>query len=556
MMRVIPSESCSNTMATIPPTLSSVLSSFTYQSYNSIDSVFRRYNCNGDDDMGVEDDDFSLQLPVPSSVVSSSMVPSSIVPLSIVSSSLLPFTPADFVGDPSNRCYSPITSGISVAIKTEPSSPPMVVLPKKKYSTHTSELHDRPRRKHYSRDSKCSKTLTKNSSTGTTTGIATVTIIPTIIPRTPKRKLPMASSRSKKRTKTNIATMKRTTVAVATARGGGKDSPKMRNGGGAAKHEGNDETDTDDDGPATKKHRTNRRITTIQRCTSEQMSNPNTTAGVAASMQSSVLDDWQRQFLKFITYPSDHILTRTGTMVPLRKTVTWGRQKVLWTTTTTKDGEPIVMHQRRCKIPARMGGNHISQRLVVQAALATVQQALVETDHHYNNVGLGTLESSSLLNTVARSDESVSDDELFAVGEFTEFESNNTKKAPNKGSELLMIRRNNEEALWFHGGTNTNQRFGSWLQNERAAYRKQQVEPNATGRNMKAAASNQRQPPGHRSKNHKKCAHVQLSESEKDERYMRYQESFHFHLLELVGMDLQSIPPDETVFHGKYCKPL
>ncbi len=591
MMRFIPSESCSNTMTTIPPTLSSVLSSFTYQSYNSIDSVFRRLNYNGDD-MGVDDDDFSVQLPVPSSILSSSIVPSSIVsssivpslivsssivPLSIVSSSLLPFTPADYDGclnsynqnsnsDLSDRCHTHITSGMSVAVKIESSSPPMAVLPKKKYRTHTFELHDQPRRKYYSRDSKISKTTTKNSTAATATGVTMVTIIPTIVPTTPKRKLPMASSRSKKRTKANITNigkpsdmMKLKTAAITTVRSGDNSSHKMRNGRGAAKNKDDDDTDTDDNGPATKKNRTNR-ITTIKRRTSEHVSNPNTAAAVSAPIQSSVLDDWQRQFLKFITYPSDHILTLTGTMVPLRKTIVWGRQKVVWTgtrntTMTAKDGEPIVTHQRRYMIPARMGGNHLSQQLVVKAALATVQRAVVETDHHYNNVGLRTSESSFLQNTVARSGKCVSDAEMFAVNDFTEFETINTsKKAPNKMSELLMIRRNKEEALWFHGGTNTNQRFGEWLKNERAAYRKQQLEPKA--RNIQAAASNQRHPPGHRRKDRKNCAHVQLSKSETDERYKRYQESFQFHLLELVGMDLQSVPPDDTIFHGKYCKPL
>ena len=50
-------------------------------------------------------------------------------------------------------------------------------------------------------------------------------------------------------------------------------------------------------------------------------------------LESSVsLDEWQQQFLQFITYPSDHVHTRTGTKVSLRDTIVWGRQKVLWTT--------------------------------------------------------------------------------------------------------------------------------------------------------------------------------------------------------------------------------
>jgi hypothetical protein len=97
-----------------------------------------------------------------------------------------------------------------------------------------------------------------------------------------------------------------------------------------------------------------------------------------------------------------------------------------------------------------------------------------------------------------------------------------------------MIRRNEEQALWFHGGTSMNQSFGEWLQNERESYREHQ-----------SVLFHQNKPTSTKDT---------LSSSDMEEGYNRIQRSFQYHLLELSGMDLRSVPHDSTLFIGKYYK--
>ena len=315
------------------------------------------------------------------------------------------------------------------------------------------------------------------------------------------------------------------------------------------------------------------------------------------------LDDWQQQFLNFITYPSDHILTTTGTKVLLRDTVVWGRQKELWSMSmmelpniTSEEGpstevQSNVLVKRRSKkmkrakqgsVPAKAGGNHLSQQLFVQAALATVQQQQRwqqqqhhEKEQHELEHQEGQLEKAETdYNTdtvgyrVGGDLYCISDDELFAMDDFTDFETaaitlsvptKKTKRSTSKASTVLMIRRNEEQALWFHGGTTTNQNLGEWVQNERESYHKDRMKTVSFSGGTAAVLTKKSRPPNSRRKQrHRKINYGKtrplLSGAEMDERYEQFQRSFQYNLLQLVGMDLQSIRPEATMFYGKYYK--
>ena len=338
------------------------------------------------------------------------------------------------------------------------------------------------------------------------------------------------------------------------------------------------------------------------------------------------LYDWQIQFLNFMTYPSDHIDTMTGTKISLRDTLVWGRQKVRWTTALPKQTErsptehndatnyhhhnsnnnskePLDVSSnvivddtdinndyshtkredrpRRGIIPAKAGGNHLSQQLFFQAALVTAHQQQKEeedqeeenNDNKYNirndNVDIMPRTSSHCIKSEVCSSPSIwsrvgagghsciSDDVLFELDDFDDFATTITttnvppttvpKVPPRK---LLMIRRNEEQALWFHGGTTMNQTMGEWLQKERESYKEHHLEK--LGLREHRVKQQQSGTKVQRCKRH--LPQVKISRTEMEERYQHIQRSFQYHLLELSGMDMQTVQHDATMFYGKYHK--
>ena len=328
-------------------------------------------------------------------------------------------------------------------------------------------------------------------------------------------------------------------------------------------------------------------------------------SGLEAESQSPIesLDDWQQQFINFITYPSDHIVTATGTKVPWRQTEVWGRQKEIWTgpmmkqlllpqatvplkeepsvppeeepskvqssnvvvncseTMNTNDFSHKPKRYNRGEIPAKAGGNHLSQQLVVQAALATAQLQQqqkqlnkTESDQKKEDVSTG--------NKIGDAMNCTSNDELLALDEFTDFKTAATtssipihkkKKRSSKPSTVLMIRRNEEQALWFHGGTTMNQDLGEWLQHERESFREDLRKTFALGE-ATASLTKHRLPNSRREHGNDTTNRAFLSGIEMNERYERFQRSFQYNLLQMIGLDLHSVRPDATMFRGKYYK--
>jgi hypothetical protein len=271
--------------------------------------------------------------------------------------------------------------------------------------------------------------------------------------------------------------------------------------------------------------------------------------------EAPTLDEWQQQFLNFITYPSDHVVIETGKKVPFTETVMWGRQKELWTL-------PFLQHQQQRQmrtgkatitwidtidatdldvnnIDAKMrehsvskfGGSHLSQKLFVQAVIATAQpkvnSAVKRQQEDDVNEGLKAERNASRRTP-----------DLFT--EPSELDASTALLQMN-GEHLhntaLLIRRNHEQALWYHGGTTMNENLGQWLQQERQSYHLATTESRKFSRKLKG-----------------RTASTTLSPYETERGYQKLQQSFHFNLLQLVGIDLKSIRHDETLFHGKYYK--
>ena len=621
-----PTTTCSSTdRVPRPTTLSSFLSSLSCQSYGSIGSctslLFRntsssRINHNTSTDYLVDErTNCLLETGATTSVVVPSIQPSS---------SLLQVTPADNEYDMHrNNDHCGITlsnSGITTCSdiystvsndgdKVESESYPKPI--------RASDLHQQSHRQWYLKvpdgttDDETNATMIHSSANTTT-----VTILPTKIPKTyrakrvpksPSRKpknvavnkvkshkvkrlstptttISLSSSATIRPRKIKIPRQTKTTPTDATDATATKTTTirKKRNRGcretsaqGGTKRQKKER-------PVTKvRSSESSRDDTLEKVVSNDNNNTSTTTTTDGDppLESSVsLDEWQQQFLQFITYPSDHIHTRTGTKVSLRDTIVWGRQKVLWTTpflqmnqrqrnddstrqqraetelpldvvssntTINNAGFSFSKRTKRGAIPSKAGGNHLSQQLVVKAALAAVQQQnekdeIEETGHGddnvvsdenidtgtttFSNCGIASdmlTKSSTWSGTCTGGSYCISDDELFALDDFTEFgtdptdDHQKTMTSPkSKVSEVLMIRRNEEQALWFHGGTSMNQHLGEWLQKERETY----CEHHAESIRRQAQYTSERCRP-------KGTRRVTLSEREMNERYNRIQRS-------------------------------
>ena len=239
------------------------------------------------------------------------------------------------------------------------------------------------------------------------------------------------------------------------------------------------------------------------RCTSNEESLPK-------DDNTEELDHWQQQFLKFLTYPSDHILQATGQRVPFKDTIIWGRQKVLWTAalsnehSSNKSGPETVASSlssnknesktERVVLSSPCGGNHLSHQLVVQAAAAAAASAPAYPTH-----------------------------------------------------TMDFIRRTEDQALWFHGGSHVNQNLGQWLQQERQSYQSslRHKSPLYYHRTAKVAPRKKQALNGPR-----RSQDAFLSKQENEVIYNHLQKSFRFQLMQLCGIDLQNILPEETMFQG------
>jgi hypothetical protein len=232
-----------------------------------------------------------------------------------------------------------------------------------------------------------------------------------------------------------------------------------------------------------------------------------------------LLDQWQKQFLNFLTYPSDHIFEATGQLVPFKETIIWGRQKVLWTAplaeTESKGSDKksassssTISGKSKTKwvnLSSKSGGNHLSQQLVVQAATAAASAS-----------------------------------------------SSDSNAAKN------FIRRTKDQALWFHGNDQINQKLGLWLQQERRSY---QATVGGKVTNPLLERLTAKKPPHCRtaSKTHPEKAHQRrlplkegkLNDFEKEALYGQLQQSFRFELMKLCGIDMQNVLPDDTLFPRK-----
>jgi hypothetical protein len=258
---------------------------------------------------------------------------------------------------------------------------------------------------------------------------------------------------------------------------------------------------------------------------------PETKAPRRASNESSAspepleeLDSWQKQFLSFLTFPSDHILEATGQLVPFKDTIIWGRQKVLWTAPRGKS--EMKGSEKETEAPSfrtsgesspsqwvnlssKCGGNHLSHQLVVQAATAAA--------------------SSS---------------------------------PPDSNAETNFIRRTKGQALWFHGGNHINQGLGLWLRQERESYQAtaraassspllNRVTCYKTPRRMKTLSTKPEKP---QRKRHPP-KDPSFSDKEKEVIYCHLQQSFRFQLMQLSGIDVKNVLPDDTVYPRKRCFP-
>jgi hypothetical protein len=270
--------------------------------------------------------------------------------------------------------------------------------------------------------------------------------------------------------------------------------------------------------------------------------------------KATTLDTWQQQFLNFLTYPSDHIVEKTGQRVPLRDTIIWGRQKVVWTTpllhpqkavsenTTTPAAKktPIDHHPLPSIFSSsRCGGNHLSHQLVIQAAVATA-----------NANSLATSESSK----------------LSIVNENDEHHMKCSVKRMKK-KKAFMIRRTNKEALWYHGGSTMNQNLGQWLQQQRKSYQlsssigKTSVRKELSMHRLEQSTDLASSP--HRytyqyggtilsdSTSNTRKSEIPLTREQKERIYTQIEQSFHFHLLQLSGIDVQNVLPEATMFVGR-----
>jgi hypothetical protein len=656
MMRYIQSDPCPNTKTIVttstssspdialprPTTLSSFLSSLSCQSYGSIGSctslLFRntssstRINDSCTDYLYYDSKNLFLGTDVASVLPSIHRAwNSSDDILQQPSSASLSLTPADGDCDLHSHidhcgmtrsnsnistCSSTIHAMEADKIESEPSKKPY----------RASDLHKQSRRQWYSKaDNSENEKNTTMTTTPTGSNTTTVTIIPTKIPKSYDVKLEMSRKRKeannvaatpaprtvKKQKVKTIPSSSCSTKSTRKIKIEPKKAPNSTTDATTAiarKRKGREKSDKGDNVLSKRRKRGRppkvKSEGTIASCTGssddtveETLSND---ANQAECSFESLLDDWQQQFLNFITYPSDHVLTTNGTKVSLRDTIVWGRQKVLWTTPFMKSNdespflprnsvvqEPLEVQSnvldtndncsntkqskrsKRGMIPAKAGGNHLSQQLVVQAALAAAQQHQELTEDGDNDDSIKTatfsnctssdvftFASSSLWSDVGVGGQRcISDDDLFAVDDFTDFVSNtNVPKYPKKtprhnASKVLMIRRNKEQALWFHGGTSMNQDMGEWLQKERESYHEHRSE------SLEKKQLHSMKIRRERSKRGKtNFTRISLSKSEMDERYSRIQRSFQYRLLELSGMDIQTIRHDATMFYGTYVK--